>query len=78
LLLGIIGVVSNANPTGGIKAGDNAAFGVQPQGFGANQMEERPARQVLAIPPSSRFEVREARAANFDPSTSNRKATLES
>jgi hypothetical protein len=53
LLLGIIGVVSNANPTGGIKAGDNAAFGVQPQGFGANRMEQPPARQVLAIPPST-------------------------
>jgi hypothetical protein len=78
LLLGIIGVVSNANPTGGIKAGDNAAFGVQPQGFGANRMEESPARQVLAIPPSNRFEVREAHAANFDPSSSNRKAALES
>jgi len=51
LLLGIIGIVSNANPTGGIKAGDNAAFGVQPQGFGAKRMEDTPSRQVLAIPP---------------------------
>jgi hypothetical protein len=50
----------NANPTGGIKAGDNAAFGVQPQGFGPNRIEERPARQILATPPSSRFDVREA------------------
>jgi hypothetical protein len=25
--------VSNANPTGGIKASDNAAFGFQPQGY---------------------------------------------
>src|SRR5258708_33097664 len=32
-------IVSNANPTGGIKAWDNAAFGVQPQGYGvANRM----------------------------------------
>jgi hypothetical protein len=25
-------IISNANPTGGIKASDNAAFGVEPQG----------------------------------------------
>ena len=53
LLLGMTGVVSNANPTGGIKAGDNAAFGVQPQGFGANRMEQTPACQLLAITPSA-------------------------
>jgi hypothetical protein len=58
-----MGVASNANPTGGIKAGDNAAFGIQPQGFGPNRIEERPARQVLAIPPGSRFEVRDVYAA---------------
>jgi hypothetical protein len=27
-------IVSNANPSGGIKASDNAAFGVRPQGYG--------------------------------------------
>src|SRR5258705_3783273 len=26
--------ISNANPTGGIKACDNAAFGLEPQGYG--------------------------------------------
>jgi hypothetical protein len=31
---GFDGIVSNANPSGGIKAGNNAAFGVQPQGYG--------------------------------------------
>jgi hypothetical protein len=35
--------ISNANPTGGIKAGDNAAFDAEPQGYGvANRMAERP------------------------------------
>jgi hypothetical protein len=27
-------IVSNANPAGGIKSRDNAAFGVRPQGYG--------------------------------------------
>jgi hypothetical protein len=27
-------IVSDTNPTGGIKTADNAAFGVQPQGYG--------------------------------------------
>jgi hypothetical protein len=27
-------LISNANPIVGTKAGDNAAFGVQPQGYG--------------------------------------------
>jgi hypothetical protein len=35
--------VSNANPTGGIKGWDNAAFGVQPQGYG--RRIDRRARQ---------------------------------
>jgi len=78
LLLGIIGIVSNANPTGGIKAGDNAAFGVQPQGFGPNRMEETPARRVLAIPPNTADSKFVKHGGNFDPSTSNRKAALES
>ena len=30
----ILRSISNANPTGGIKPSDNAAFGVQPQGYG--------------------------------------------
>jgi hypothetical protein len=31
--------ISNASPTGGIKPADNAAFGVQPQGYGvANRL----------------------------------------
>jgi hypothetical protein len=29
-----ITIISNANPTGGIKACDNAAFGLEPQGYG--------------------------------------------
>jgi hypothetical protein len=38
-------IVSNANPSGGIKASDNAAFGVRPQGYGvANRLaRKRPA-----------------------------------
>jgi len=36
-------IVSDANPAGGIKASDNAAFGVEPQGYGvANQSAARP------------------------------------
>jgi hypothetical protein len=31
---GISRIVSDANPAGGIKASDNAAFGVEPQGYG--------------------------------------------
>jgi len=50
LLLGIIGVISDANPTGGTKAADNAAFGVLPQGFGANQTEQTPVLPVPAMP----------------------------
>jgi hypothetical protein len=30
----ILRSISNANPTGGIKPADNAAFGAQPQGCG--------------------------------------------
>jgi hypothetical protein len=30
----ILRIVSNANPSGGIKTSDNAAFGVEPQGYG--------------------------------------------
>jgi hypothetical protein len=40
---GISRIVSDANPAGGIKASDNAAFGVEPQGYGvANRMAGRP------------------------------------
>jgi hypothetical protein len=43
-------IVSNANPSGGIKASDNAAFGVRPQGYGvANRLaRKRPAAVNLA------------------------------
>jgi hypothetical protein len=35
----ILRIVSTANPTGSIKPTDNAAFGVQPQGYGvANRL----------------------------------------
>jgi hypothetical protein len=45
----ILRIVSNANPTGGIKASDNAAFGVQPQGYGvANRLAGRPDGRRLA------------------------------
>jgi hypothetical protein len=30
---GFLRIISNANPSGGIKASENAAFGVQPQGY---------------------------------------------
>jgi len=37
---------SNANPTGGIKPTDNAAFGVQPQGYGVTNRLAGNARVV--------------------------------
>jgi hypothetical protein len=41
---GISRIVSDANPAGGIKASDNAAFGVEPQGYGvANRLAASPA-----------------------------------
>ena len=40
---GFLRIISNANPSGGIKAGENAAFGVQPQGYGvANRLAAGP------------------------------------
>jgi hypothetical protein len=45
---GISRIVSDANPAGGIKASDNAAFGVEPQGYGvANRLAGRPVGGVL-------------------------------
>jgi hypothetical protein len=39
-------------PSGGIKASDNAAFGVQPQGYGvANRVADRPVAADLASLP---------------------------
>jgi hypothetical protein len=38
----ILRIVSNANPIGGIKAPDNAAFSVQPQGFDGNRLAAEP------------------------------------
>jgi hypothetical protein len=46
-------IVSNANPTGGIKAPDNAAFGVQPQGW-ARQIDWRQ-RPMAATAPENAF-----------------------
>jgi hypothetical protein len=45
---------SNANPAGGIKPADNAAFGVQPQGYGvANRAAATPGQspETLAVWP---------------------------
>jgi hypothetical protein len=41
--------MSNANRTGGIKPADNAAFGVQPQGYGvANRSAATPGKPPTA------------------------------
>jgi hypothetical protein len=46
---GISRIVSDANPAGGIKASDNAAFGVEPQGYGvANRLAGSPCDRRLA------------------------------
>jgi hypothetical protein len=45
----ILRIVSNANPTGGIKATDNAAFGAEPQGYGVvNRLAKGPMPTELA------------------------------
>jgi hypothetical protein len=47
--------ISDANPTGGIKACDNAAFGLEPQGYGmANRLAFGPPTAERANPPSKR------------------------
>jgi len=75
LLLGFIGVVSDANPTGGIKARDNAAFGVQPQGFGRIGRNKRLSFRSRTGRADSNFVTS---GGTFDPSASNRKAALKS
>jgi hypothetical protein len=49
--------ISNANPTGGIKACDNAAFGPEPQGYGiANRLAYGPLTADWASFPCKRLQ----------------------
>jgi hypothetical protein len=51
---GISRIVSDANPAGGIKASDNAAFGVEPQGYEvANRSAGSPMIAIQAGFPAS-------------------------
>jgi hypothetical protein len=51
---GISRIVSDANPAGGIKAGNNAAFAVEPQGYGmANRSAGSPMIAIQAGVPAS-------------------------
>jgi hypothetical protein len=47
----ILRSISNANPIGGIKPCDNAAFGDQPQGYGVtNRLAKRPGGRQSSRP----------------------------
>src|SRR5947208_15197841 len=55
----ILRIVTNPNPTGGIKATDNAAFAAQPQGYGVvNRLAEGPRwpTDLASIPDSKPFQ----------------------
>jgi hypothetical protein len=65
--------ISNANPTGGIKACDNAAFGLEPQGYGmANRLAYGPVTAGSANSPSKRSQYGGIVASGCDATSRNR------